>query len=72
MLNQTFEKITTIAKQRCITYDEAFELSESFTECTPENYAQILESVQIIFAYHGVCNPLRFLLELVGIHFGYI
>jgi hypothetical protein len=55
-----------------LTLDDAYSLEATFTECNPDNYSEILKAMCLIFAYHGVCNPMRSLSELASIHFGIV
>lgn len=70
--NQTYVEITQIAKERVLTPDEVDKLANSFTECTPGNYKEILDIICAIYQYYGECYATNSLIELASIHFGYV
>jgi hypothetical protein len=72
MEQSTYERITQAAKERLITSLEAQELVSSFTECTPENYKEILVSICAISRYWGEEFGVDRLIELAMAHFGYM
>jgi hypothetical protein len=72
MLNQTYLEITQIAKERILEYDEVTSLADSFTECTPKNYKEILDAICAIYLTYGECIATNQLIELASRHFGYV
>jgi hypothetical protein len=71
MEQSAYARITQAAKERLITFEEVQELVNSFAECTPENYKEILVSMCAISRYWGEEFGVDRLIELAMLHFGY-